>query len=86
MRFRRSWYKTEVLTDNSTAGDGNVEMAKSNGQSNTEDGLIQNGKRQFIDYSTAPSGTTPGVVRGAINNDPQKVTSLLAAAPFTAVT
>lgn len=78
-RFRRGWYNTSLRVDNAVVGSGQVDMAKGTGGANTTHGLVSECQTQNLDYSTDPSGSSPGVYSGALNHDPKLITAALAA-------
>lgn len=86
-RFRRTWYNPNIRSDNTIlSGGGEVDMAKSNGGANTTEGLETMTLFQLVDYSTPPSGSSPGVISGAILHDAKAVTDILAATTPTPIT
>jgi len=84
-RNRREWYNPGIRTDSSQPAGGEVQMPVTGGNSDTTPGSITNGAILGVDYLTAPVGTTPGAVNGAINSDPTKVTAVLAATTPTPI-
>ena len=60
-------------------------MPITSGNGDTTKGDTINGLICNVDYVTQPSGSTPGVVAGLINSDPQKITKTLAATTPTPV-
>ena len=78
-RFRRAWYNPLLKADNSQASTGQIQMPQSVGQSNTVEGLENEGQKTNTIYSTPPAGTTPGVISGQLNHDPNLVKTILAA-------
>lgn len=73
-RFRRTWYNPAVRTDNTQVGGGNVDMAQSGAGANTTQGLENVSAAQQFDYSTPPSGSSPGVANSKVTSDPTQVT------------
>lgn len=83
-RFRRTWYNPAIRTSNVIGGQ-TVDLAKANSQSNTVNGLGLKQSDAIFDYSTNPSGTTPGVFSGAIFGDPKLISDILATGTPTPV-
>lgn len=77
--FRRPWYNPELRADNTIASGGDIAMPVTAGQSNTAEGLENEGQTTNTDYQTQPSGSTPGVIAGQLNHDPTQITKILAA-------
>lgn len=77
--FRRPWYNPELRADNTIASGGDIAMPVTAGQSNTAEGLENEGQTTNTDYQTQPSGSTPGVIAGQLNHDPTLITKILAA-------
>lgn len=74
-RFRRTWYNPAIRTDNTVIGGGAVDMAKSASGANTVTGLDMQQQQTLIDYSTMPSGTSPGVPTSKVTLDPTRATT-----------
>ena len=72
-RFRRPWYNPLLRTQNTATGN-NVDQAIDTGNANTPDGLNNPVQSQIVNYTTLPSGSTPGVIGGAIINNPSLLT------------
>jgi hypothetical protein len=85
-RYRRAWFNPALRVDNTAAGTGEVDMAKSHGDANTAKGVGDKGQEAHTDYETPPSGSTPGVIAGQINHAPNLITSILAPTTNTPVT
>lgn len=83
--FRRPWYNPELRADNTIASGGDIAMPVTSGQSNTAEGLENEGQTTNTDYQTQPSGSTPGVIAGQLNHDPTQITKILAATTPTPV-
>jgi hypothetical protein len=75
---RRTWYNQLMQTDNSQASGGIVAQPVTAGNSDTVNGLQSPLLQSFISYSSAPTGTTPGVIANAATVDPTVVGLLLA--------
>jgi hypothetical protein len=72
-RFRRPWYNPLLRTQNTATGN-NVDQAIDTGNANTPDGLNNPVQSQIVNYTTLPSGSTPGVIGGAIISNPSLLT------------
>jgi hypothetical protein len=77
-RNRRGWFNPAIQTQPSGGTGGTVDSAKATGQANTTHGLQDIGAVQHLDYTTPPTGSTPGVIGGSINHDPALITNTLA--------
>jgi hypothetical protein len=75
-RNRQPWYNPAVRADNSTGSGGNVDLPLATGQSNSTNGIENNGQTQNLDFATPNDPTS--TVGGAINNDPNQITKVLA--------
>jgi hypothetical protein len=71
-RFRRTWYNPLLRTQN-TVQSGNVDQAIDTGNANTPDGLDNPLQSQNVNYSTLPTGSTPGVIASVVTNDPVRL-------------
>lgn len=76
-RFRRPWYNPAIRTDNTQVGTGQVDMAKANAGANTTDGLKTTGASKVFDYSSLPTGSTPGTANTVAVVDPTQVTAAM---------
>jgi hypothetical protein len=72
-RFRRPWYNPLMRTQPATNASSNVDQALDTGNANTPDGLDNPLQQQIINYSTLPSGSTPGVIASVVTNDPVRL-------------
>lgn len=85
-RFRRPWFNPALRSDNAAGGTGGlVDLPVTAGSANSLDGVVNNGQQANVDYSTAPVGSTPGVISGKIDNNPNVITTILAATTPTPV-
>ena len=75
--FRRPWYNPQVRADNTVASGGQIAMPVTAGQSNTTEGLENEGQKANTAYSTQPNGSTPGVIAGQLNHDPVLISNIL---------
>src|SRR5205814_3598429 len=78
-RYRRPWYNPAIRGDNTVAAGGSVEMPTTSGHANTVEGLENEGQTSNTLYTTAPSGTTPGVVDAQLNHNPDLIKNSLTA-------
>ena len=69
-RFRRTWYNPLLRTQNTLGEAGNVDQAIDTGNANTPVGLENPAQTSIFSYTTAPSGSTPGVIAGGIVQNP----------------
>ena len=73
-RYRREWFNPAVRTDNTQVNGGAVDMAKAASGSNTLDGLANARQRNIFQYTTQPSGSTPGVIAAGMISNPSDLT------------
>ena len=66
---RRTWYNPAIRSSNAISTAEVVDQAKSAAQANTTPGLQNPSGAAYYNYTTPPSGSTPGVVAGAVMLD-----------------
>lgn len=84
-RWRRPWYNPLLKADNTVATGGEIPMPVTGGQANSVEGVENANAQPVTYYTTAPSGSTLGVIGGQINNDPKIINDKLAATTHTVV-
>jgi hypothetical protein len=73
-RNRRTWYNPALRSNNTISASGTVDMAKSTGNANTTQGIQNDVSAVLTDYSTLPTGSTPGVVNSSVIADATHIT------------
>jgi len=73
-RLRRAWYNPMLQADNTVPSSGEIDMPITAGQANTVEGLNITPTQSFPDYSSLPTGTTPGVLNAIVRINPARAT------------